>query len=983
MIHLNVRSGFSFLRAYGTPEQIVARAKAMGATGVGIADYCSTWAHIPLQKACRKADIAPFMGLQLPVVFDAQTKEVRYDLVTLMAKDEATLQLIYSARTKAEQQKYYRPRLTWAQVEELDKAGVMVIVDHLRSDDQHVEWVLKQGYACALSPTPTPLNGMIRVHNLPPIAAYGPIMPSVQDREALNTILSISDRQRIGEVDREPIHMTTEAEYGAVLRSLGVPGDTIGRAVAANREAAEKLRGVSVPPARNIQFPPDDLGRLIVQGITARWGDEGLPPGGYRERLDRELKVIHEKGFGDYFVFVGRLVGWAKERMFVGPGRGSSGGSLLCYILGITEVDPIVHGTLFERFIDITRPDWPDIDVDFPDIKRSEVLEYLFATYGKDKVAKLGTISEFQQKSALNDVARAIGVPFEEARMFSRLIENAEKLEDVEDDPGVRTLLEKYPNFRRALNIEGHPRHHGVHAAGLVVSADPINRVASVSEEGVAACTMKDAEDIGLLKMDALGLTTLSIIEACCYHASLDPAYLYSLPLDDDAVFDLFRRDKLTGIFQFEGHTVRGLTRGVKVQNFYDLCAITSLARPGPLEGGGAKNWVRRRNGDDDVTYEHELLEPLLNQTMGVIVYQEQMMNIVRSIADFSEPDVNRFRRAIGKKLPEELKKFAAQFFENAKGKVGEAVAKSLWHQMEESGSYAFNYSHAVAYSMLSYITAYLKVHYPLEFSLAQLQNSRSEEQTRALLQEMLNEGQDVVVFDKNISLADWSVQNGRLVGGFSIVKGVGIKTAHTIVAKREENPNGWTEQISPGIRAKIEDPRNWEWADVGRISRHLTELYRDPASFRSKRVTQGVVGKPIRIADIGTGKGSYVFAGLLTRKQLRNSNDADRAAKRGGQRLSGPTNFLNLYLDDGSGDIGCTISRFKYEEMGNAIWNDPDAEGKLFLVRGSCINDSGRWIFVDKIVDISDVMEKANGNVTEPAGTGDHTEAGALEGSG
>lgn len=967
MLHLNTRSGFSFLRAYGTPEQIVARAKAIGATHVGLADYCSTWGHIQFQKACRKAGITPIFGLQVPVVFTVMDKEVRHDLVTLLATSETTLMLIYDALKTAEQQKYYRPRLTWQQVIDLREAGVVVVVDHIRSDPGHIRFVKHHSLPVALSPLPSPINGIIRAEELDAIATYGPIMPRIEDRAALDTILSISDRQRIGEVDSIPIHMMSEREYGALVGQMGFSGAWIDRA----RDYASKISlscgSCSIPQARNVRFSRAEFDELVAGGIARRWGNQGIPNDQYRARLDRELEVIHAKGFADYFVFVGRLVGWAKERMFVGPGRGSSGGSLLCYILGITEVDPMVHGTLFERFIDITRPDWPDIDVDFPDIKRGKVLDYLYETYGGDKVAKLGTISEFQQKSALNDVARAMQVPFEEARTLSRLIGEDQTLDDVEDDPGVKHLLEKYPNFRRALMIEGHPRHSGVHAAGVVVSADPITRVASVNEDGTAACTLKDAEEIGLLKMDALGLTTLSIIEACCYHAGLKWSSLYNLPLDDDAVFGLFRNDRLTGIFQFEGSTVRGLTRGVPVSRFSDLCIITSLARPGPLEGGAAGNWVKRRRGDAEVSYEHPLLEAYLGDTLGTIVYQEQMMNIVRHLGDFSEPDVNKFRRAIGKKLPEELKKFEAQFLENTRAKVGEHIAKSLWHQMEESGSYAFNYSHAVAYSMLSYITAYLKVHYPLEFALAQLQNARSEDQTRALLQEMLQEGIEFVVFDRERSLADWSVQNDVLIGGFSIIKGVGIKTAHSIIAMREEDPTGWYEKISPGVRNKIEDPKNWEWADVGRIQRKLVELYEAPETFQTQRLPNGVRGPATRIAAIPPGKGSYLFAGVLTKKQQRNANDADRAAKRGGQRVAGPSTFLNIYLDDGTGEIGCTISRFKYDELGSAIWNDPDAEGKLFLVRGSCINNDGRWIFVDKIVDISDIMEKENGTKATP----------------
>jgi len=983
MIHLNTRSSYSFLRAYGTPKQIVKRASELGLRVLGLADYCSTWGHIQFQKECLKADILPVFGITLPVVLQLD-KDPRHDLVTLVAINQDGLQEIYKAMGRAKSQMFYRPRLTWNQVRELKTRGIGVIVEHVRIETRDIP--AAQGYPVALRPAPGHMIGMIKSGDCTPIAALGASFPRIEHRDGYDMVRATSNMQRIGDIDLPVHHMMSEKEYRHGLAQFKVSDDIIGRAFdVAEGYVAAGAATVRVPKARNITFEDAQtkLHQLCIDGAATREINVGT--GVYRERLDAELEVIRAKNFADYFLFVGELVGWAKQRMFVGPGRGSSGGSLVCYLLGITEVDPIVHGTLFERFIDITRNDWPDIDVDFPDRSRGEILTHLIATYGAARVAKIGTVAELAGKSALNDTARALKVPFETSRLVARLMGEDMTLEEAFEDKAIAMVVEQFPNFKKAALLEGQPRHHGVHAAGIVVTADDITRYASVDEESVAALTLKDAEEIGALKMDALGLRTLSVIEDCCKEAGLDVQQLYKLPLDNDETFDLFRRDLLTGVFQFEGSTVRGLTRQITVDRFSDLCALTSLARPGPLEGGAAGNWVKRRRGDEEMSFEHPLLEPYLGDTYGTVIYQEQMMNIVRYIADFSIEDTNKFRRAIGKKLPEELKKFEDQFLKNAGVKVGEKIAKSLWHQMEESGSYAFNFSHAVAYSMVSYITAYLKAHFPLEYGHAQLLNAKDEEGSKALLQELERDDVTIIPFDAERSGVNWRIEDGALIGGFLNVKGIGLKTAEKIVALRDETGPSWKAKIGPGVLKKIEDPENWAWADVGRLQRKLRPLYDSPDDFKTKNTPAGVTGPAHRICEVPVGRGSYLICGVLKKKTLRDSNDPERVAKRGGGKNAGPQHFLNMILDDGTGEIGCTVNRFKYADMGATIWHDQDSEGKLFLVRGTCINDSGRWLMVDRVVEVSDFLEeKENDEPTpsDPVGEGGSSEAGGAGGA-
>lgn len=964
MIHLNTRTGFSFQRAYGTAKQVVARASQLGLKHLGIADYNSTWGHIPFQKECDKAGITPIFGLTLPVVATLD-KDPRYDLVTLIAKKQDSLGHLYRAMQRARSQSYYRPRLTWNQVRGLRDEGLEVIVEYVRLENE--DFPKSYGYPIALRPFANHMLGMAKQGEVEVIAAVGAAFPRIEDKEGFDIVRATSSLARIGEIEIEPFHMMADKEYRHALTTLNVPAALVERAFEATARVVDQA-SARIPKARNLTFEDTDarLVSLINEGIDARKKQTGIDytSATYAARLDQEIAVIRAKNFIDYFIFVADLVRWAKGRMFVGPGRGSSGGSFICYLLGITEVDPIVHGTLFERFIDVTRNDWPDIDVDFPDRSRPEVLQHLIRTYGAEHVAKLGTVSEYQIKSALNDTARALKLPFSDARLVARIIGDDTTLEEAFNDKAIAGMVDQNPNFKKAALLEGQPRHSGVHAAGIVVAADPITNYASIDDESVAALTLKDAEDIGMLKMDALGLRTLTVIEDCCAHAGLDWEKLYTLPLDNPEVYDLFQRDMLTGIFQFEGSTVRGLTRAVKVDRFSDLCAITSLARPGPLEGGAAKNWVKRRNGEEETKFEHPALEPYLADTFGTIIYQEQMMNVVRHIGSFSIEDTNKFRRAIGKKLPEELKKFEAQFLENAGRLVGEATAKSLWHQMEESGSYAFNYSHAVAYSMVSYLTAYLKAHYPLEYGLANLLNAKDEEHSRALLQELFKDGTPVIPFDAERSDVNWSIQNGKLIGGFTILKGVGLKTAQKIVALRDAEPEHWRAKIGAGVMKKIEDTKSWEWADVGRLQRKLKTLYEAPDEFKTVNTPHGVGAGAIRIGDIPAGKGSYLFAGVCIRKMLRDKSDPEKVKQHG--KVAGPQHYLSLILDDGTGEIGVTINRFKYADMGAAIWHDYRSEGKLFLVRGSCINEGSRWVMVDRIVDVDDWINGITENVDD-----------------
>lgn len=910
-ICLGAKTDFSFMRGFGSPEQWLKRCEEIGVTHFCVADWCGTWGHAPFTEAFKDSKVKLLYGVQIAVT-ESLGKDNRFSVVTLIAKKSLTE--LYGAVTLAYQQSFYRPRLTWAQIKNLTDCVVIVndfIPAHTRQAKEY------------------------------PLVGYHPVYPSPQDRQGYELVQAISAGHRMGDLDQEAFHLLRDSEVKSRFPDLKVKAKTLIKDC-----TATMVHG-------NIIEVNGDLKKLTLAGAKRLKIDVKKEP--YKSRLERELAVLQEKKFETYFLFVNELVQWAKARMFVGPGRGSAGGSLICYLLGITTVDPIKFGTLFERFIDITRPDLPDIDIDFPDTRREEVFEYMRLQYGADRVARLGTITEFKGKSALNDTARATGTPFDAAREIGKYTEGAGQgvvldLDRVFDFDEVKSVLEKFPDLRLARLIEGHPKNHGVHAAGVVVTEEPVTRYGSVDKAGVIQMDMKTAEKLGLVKMDALGLRTLSVIQETCDLAGIKPETLYDLNWEDQKVYKkIFNADRVTGIFQFEGHAVRSLLRQVHIDKFDDLCAITSLARPGPLVGGAAEEWVKARNGEAVSEMLHEKLE----KTYGTIVYQEQMMSIARDLAGFDEPSVNGMRRAVGKKDPEKLRGYREQFVEGAAQKLGMERAEELWDELCEFGSYAFNYSHAVEYCMISFMTAWLKMKYPLEFAVAQLRNAADDESAKNMLRELIDEGYEYVPFDPHLSQGSWAIINGKLYGGFDSVRGVGPKTAEALLAKREADPEGWIDHLTEAQHARIMGKYNTPWHELTYFGEKYKALYENPEGFKRPYAPAGFRGPVLQIKDIPDIKGNYAFVGRILRRQVKDQNDPERVAKRNGVRLEKDTKFANIFIEDDTGEIACTINRFKYKDF---EWlTDGPIEGRDFFFRGNIIEDGRRWLFLDRAVELEE----------------------------
>jgi len=538
------------------------------------------------------------------------------------------------------------------------------------------------------------------------------------------------------------MHITSEAE----LRAEGATLDQL----AAMRQLVESC-DTPLPKAENIRFgvgdPDEQLAQMCWQELAAR----GLNNPLYAARLEKELTLIREKRFADYFLVISDMIKYAKTVMLVGPARGSSAGSLVCWLSRITEIDPIPHGLIFERFVDVNRLDLPDIDIDFPDNKRHLVVEYLSGKYGHENVAHIGTVIRYKPKSALTDVAKELRIPLWELdKLKDVMIERSSGdsragkcLLDAIDQLNVgRALVNKYPELAIAARLEEHAKTAGKHAAGIVVCNGAIRDYCVVADDIVQA-DKKMAEKLNMLKIDALGLRTLTVIEEACALAGIDPFSMYSLPLDDRRVFEVFNQKKFAGIFQFEGIALQNIASQITFDCFQDVAAVTALARPGPLSSGETNNWIQRKMGKEPVTYMHPMLEPYSRDTYGCIIYQEQVMKITRELGGFSWADTSAIRKLMSSREGnEKFARYEQQFVRGAINngiKQGDAIR--IWKAVNTFGSWAFNLSHAVSYGLLSYWCGWLKAYHPLPLVVAGLRHARDDESTLTMLREAINEG--------------------------------------------------------------------------------------------------------------------------------------------------------------------------------------------------------------------------------------------------
>lgn len=524
----------------------------------------------------------------------------------------------------------------------------------------------------------------------------------------------------------------------------------------------------------------------------------------YYARLDYELSVIKKMGFPGYFLIVSDFIRWSKNNgVPVGPGRGSGAGSIVAWSLHITDLDPIKLDLLFERFLNPERVNMPDFDVDFCQENRGKTIEYVQNKYGADHVAQIITYGKLQSKAVIRDVARVLQMPYSQADRISKMIppgvqgKNPTLQESLDQVPELEEMRQNDPQINKlfdiAMKLEGLYRHSGVHAAGVVIGDRPLDLLVPLYKDPradmpVTQYDMKYVEETGLIKFDFLGLKTLTVIKRAVdwikkvHGVELD---IDKVPLDDKETYELLQRGDTAAVFQFESAGMKDVHKQIKPDRFEDLIAIVSLYRPGPMDN--IPSYIKRKHGEEEITYLHPQLEPILKETYGIMIYQEQVMNIARALGGYTMGGADKLRKVMGKKMRDEIPKQRKLFMEGAvKNGIEESVAGAIFDQMEKFASYGFNKSHAAAYSLISYQTAYLKAHYPVEFMCAVM--SLDITNTDKLLffkDECKKTGIEVLKPDINKSGSDFVVEEGKIRYALGAVKGVGEANMRAIVEER------------------------------------------------------------------------------------------------------------------------------------------------------------------------------------------------------
>lgn len=845
-VALSVRSDFSLGESSFQIGTIVDKAKELGYTHVALVDLMTVSGIPTFTEKCKKTGLTPIAGVTLHVVDDPTAKvkdkfNNAYRLKAYPKSDEgmrAIFKLLSTAMTP--DHFYYVSRLGLSEVMEL--SDVVVTSGDVRSLWHHpnAEEISRQlherfgeDYYIEFSALNTPLFDRTNERALAAYKAQGcacivtrpSFYASDDDANATDVLRAITtntpvDSPWLPRPWLRDLSMRDGRQTFAHFKALSerLPDVPVSAALMTTATMADKCqyRFAKMTPSMPKMAENEFLAMVEAckQGWSQRFGRSvwGHTPAeeelktAYKTRLAFELGVLKKMGFSGYFLLVQDIVRWSKQNdILVGPGRGSVGGSLVAYLMGITDVDPIRFDLLFERFINPDRVDLPDADLDFMSGRRHEVIEYVIAKYGRENVSGIVNFSTLGAASALRDTARLHGLqPWEydcskqmekEHGVSLSLTESADKVPDID-----KFRIERPVIWDHALRLEGANRSLSQHAAGVVVAGEPVVNRAVVSTRGgdeslpIVQWDKSKVEDFGLIKIDVLGLNTLDLIGTALNYIKerhFRVIDILSLPLDDKRVLDAFGRGDTTGVFQFDGGGMKNLLKEMALGGqltFGDICAATALFRPGPLDAGLCDRYVQVKQGASKPYYEHPALEECLGDTFGVIVYQEQVMAITRKLCGFTPGDADGVRKAIGKKDAEKMAEYERKFVDGAVSSgMDESRAELLWDTILGFAGYAFNKSHSYEYSLISWVTMWLKVHYPAEFYAAAMTVIDKEEKLTSLVMDAQAKKLHVLPPDINRSTCRIEIDGeDRLFAPFQAIKGISSNVASAIVKLRE-----------------------------------------------------------------------------------------------------------------------------------------------------------------------------------------------------
>jgi DNA polymerase III subunit alpha len=826
-VHLHVHSEYSILDGACRIPALAARAAELEMPAVALTDHGSLAGAIELYKQAGKQGIKPILGCEVYVADDRRAQTKGYAHLTLLARDnDGYGNLIKLSSLGYLEGYYYKPRVDWELLER--HAGGLIALsgclsgrvckalEESRPDDAAADldrlaqvfgrdstYVEIQNAGIEVQQRINPqLAELAATAGLPLVATGDVHYLRHEDARAHEALLCIQS----GDSLRNPSHWKFDTDQFFFKSPQEMAADFPGHDEALRRtlEIAERcnvdieLGRILLPafPTPNGRDSFEYLVELADRGLERRYG-HATPE--LTDRLRFELKTIKEMGFVDYFLIVWDFVNFAKRNgISVGPGRGSTAGSLVAYSLQITDVDPIKYDLLFERFLNPGRKSLPDADIDFAVDGRDRVINYVAEKYGRDRVAQIITFGTMAARAAVRDAGRVLEIPYGVVDKVAKLIpEGPGQTLDACLKPGqpLKAEYDRDPVAREIVDLakplEGLTRQDSIHAAGVVIGAQPLIEVVPLQQKGadqeiVTQFAGGDVEALGLLKMDFLGLRNLDVLEKARELAGngIDWA---TLPLDDPKVYELLARGESTGVFQFESSGMREALRQVKPSEFEDLIALVALYRPGPM--AYIPVYARRKNGQEPVTYPHERVKSITAATYGITLYQEQYMEIAKEMAGFTLFEAEDLRKAIGKKIHALMASLKDKFLEGcAANGVPEGVAQQLWKDTEASQDYSFNKSHAAAYALIAYRTAYMKAHHPREYMAALISSVMNTKDRVPYYVNACDEmGIEVLPPDVNESQLDFAVVEGKIRFGLSAVKNVGEPAARAIIRAREE----------------------------------------------------------------------------------------------------------------------------------------------------------------------------------------------------
>ncbi len=835
-VHLHNHTEYSLLDGSCRISDLIKKTKEYGMEAVAITDHGVMYGVIEFYIKAKKEGIKPIIGLETYVapksLYEKEPKaKVKSYHLTLLAKNKTGYKNLLKLSSVAQIDGfYYKPRIDKKLLSEhhegliilsgclkgeipqlllngeIDKAyEVAKWYKELVGEDFYLE-IQDQGL-----PEEKKINPLLlklgKDLNIKLVATNDVHYLNWEDHEAHDILLCIQTATNLDDPKR--MRFSSDQFYFKSPEEMYEVFSEIPEVLTNTKEIAEKCNldfefgefhfpYFEVPEGYTINTY---FKKLAEDGLKKRYKE--ITPE-IRKRFDYELDIISKMGYEAYFLIVQDFINYAKNKGIpVGPGRGSAAGSLVSYCLGITDIDPLRYNLLFERFLNPERVSMPDIDVDICFERRGEVIEYVAQKYGQDHVAQIVTFGRMNARAVVRDVGRSLGMSYGEVDKIAKMIPSGqitlEEALNIEED--LKKLTEKDEKVKKliqiSLRLEGLARHASIHAAGVVISRDPLVEHVPLQKmdqgEIVTQYDMKILEKLGLLKMDFLGLRTLTVIGNAVKNIKRSKGItldMSTIPLDDPEVYKLLSRGETVGVFQLESSGMQDVLRGIAPNVFEDLIAVLALYRPGPMGSGMVNDYIERKHGRVEIKYPHPSLKEILKPTYGVILYQEQVMQIASVLSGFTLGEADILRRAMGKKIPEVMKEQRSKFVEGAKKNgVSEEIANKIFDLIDYFAGYGFNKSHSTAYAFISYQTAYLKTHYPVEYMAAVLSSVMGDEDKLAnYMRECKRIGINILLPDVNESFSTFTQSGNNIRFGLSAIKNVGEKAVLEIIREREEN---------------------------------------------------------------------------------------------------------------------------------------------------------------------------------------------------